>query len=209
VTLAKSCATLDVLSGGRFDLGIGVGWQREEYEAAGLQFEGRGNLLDHTIDVCRTLWREQRASFDSPLLTFKNIHQMPKPLRPEGVPIWTSGTIRSTTVRRIVKYGPRWIPWGPDAANLVESLPRMKDAIAKAGGNADNLQVCGYLPAVKTADGELDVPRTMEQVPRLVKAGVTDFIYAPRLPADKEGAEAKLRPLVAAFRATVGRAPHA
>ena len=64
--LAKAAATLDVLSGGRLDLGVGVGWQREEYEAAGLDFHDRGRLLDHTLDVCQALWREQRASHSSP-----------------------------------------------------------------------------------------------------------------------------------------------
>src|SRR4051812_16218798 len=76
VVLAKELATLDVLSGGRVDLGVGVGWQREEYEAAGLEFEGRGRLLDHTIEVCQTLWREQRASFEDEFLRFDAIHQM-------------------------------------------------------------------------------------------------------------------------------------
>jgi len=55
--LAKTLATLDVLSGGRLDLGVGVGWQREEYEACGLSFERRGRLLEHTLEVCQTLWR--------------------------------------------------------------------------------------------------------------------------------------------------------
>jgi probable F420-dependent oxidoreductase len=208
VTLAKSCATLDVLSGGRLDLGIGVGWQREEYEAAGLSFEGRGALLEHTIEVCQTLWREQRASFDSPLLKFKNIHQMPKPLRPEGVPIWVSGTIRNTTVRRLAKFGARWIPWGPDEANIAESLPRMKDLLAKAGGDADNLQVVGFLPAVWKSPGELDIDRTMEKVPALQKLGVTDFVGGCALPKGKEAIEAKLRPIVSAFRSAVGRPQH-
>ena len=65
VVLAKEPATLDVLSGGRLDLGVGVGWQREEYEAAGLAFEGRGRLLDHTLEVCRALWTQRVADYDS------------------------------------------------------------------------------------------------------------------------------------------------
>ena len=139
VTLAKSTATLDVLSGGRLDLGVGVGWQRAEYEAAGLSFEKRGRLLDHSLEVCQTLWREQRASYSAPELSFDAIHQMPKPLRPDGVPIWISGSIRDTTVRRLVRFGHRWIPWGPDDRSMKDSLPRMKEAIAKAGSDPDAL----------------------------------------------------------------------
>ena len=94
VVLAKTLSTLDVLSDGRVDLGVGVGWQREEYEAAGLDFEGRGRLLDHTLEVCQTLWREQRAATTSPVLHFEKIHMMPKPRQPGGVPIWVSGTVQ-------------------------------------------------------------------------------------------------------------------
>ncbi len=61
VVLAKQVATLDVLSHGRVDLGVGIGWQREEYEAAGLDFEARGRLLDHSLEICRTLWRDERG----------------------------------------------------------------------------------------------------------------------------------------------------
>src|SRR5690349_4613870 len=91
VVLAKTAATLDVLSGGRLDLGVGVGWQREEYVAAGLDFEGRGRLLDDTLDVCTALWTQSVAAHRSPYLEFDGIHMMPKPLQPGGVPIWVSG----------------------------------------------------------------------------------------------------------------------
>ncbi len=79
VVLAKTAATLDVLSGGRLDLGVGVGWQREEYEAAGLDFDGRGRLLDHTLEVCTALWTQSVASYRSADLGFERIHMMPKP----------------------------------------------------------------------------------------------------------------------------------
>ena len=65
VVLAKTAATLDVLSRGRLDLGVGVGWQREEYEAAGLDFDRRGRLLDHTLEVCTALWTEPVAHYQS------------------------------------------------------------------------------------------------------------------------------------------------
>jgi len=204
--LAKMAATLDVLSGGRLDLGVGVGWQRAEYDAAGLKFEGRGTLLEHALDVCQTLWRDQRATYNSPELAFEAIHQSPKPIRPEGVPIWTSGTFRDSTVSRLAKYGPRWIPWGQDARNLKESLPRLKEALSKAGGDTENLQVNGSLPIVKDANGLMDIARTMEGARALSEIGVTDFScpWNPRA-KDAAEAEAKLRPVVDAFRSAVGR----
>src|SRR5215471_14576487 len=82
VVLAKSAATLDVLSGGRLDLGVGVGWQREEYDAAGLSFDDRGRLLDHTLEVCQALWRHSPVTIDTPELRFEAIHSRPAPLQP-------------------------------------------------------------------------------------------------------------------------------
>src|SRR6478672_1953277 len=132
VVLAKSAATLDVLSGGRLDLGVGVGWQREEYDAAGLDFEQRGRLLDHSLEVCQTLWREQRAAYDSPELHFEATHMMPKPLQPGGVPVWVSGTINPRVVRRLARFGSGWIPWGPAAADPVAGVAAMKERLAEA-----------------------------------------------------------------------------
>jgi len=203
VILAKSAATLDVLSGGRLDLGVGVGWQKAEYDAAGLAFERRGKLLDHTLEVVQTLWREQRASYSSPELAFDGIHQMPKPLQDGGVPIWISGTIRDTTVRRLVQFGTRWIPWGKDDGDMTVSLPLMRDAIAKAGGNPDALQASGPLPAVWDANRQLDLPRTMDKVPARLAAGQTDFTV-PFYEPDVSKAEARLREIVQAFHSVTG-----
>ncbi|MEV5710792.1 TIGR03619 family F420-dependent LLM class oxidoreductase [Actinoallomurus sp. NPDC052274] len=201
--LAKSTATLDVLSGGRLDLGVGVGWQREEYEAAGLAFEDRGRLLDHTLEVCQTLWRQTRASYTSPELRFENLHMMPKPLRAEGVPVWISGTINPRVVRRLARFGTGWIPWGPDAADLPRAIPRMRAALREAGRDPSGLQVVGRPPVHHHTDGTLDVPRTMAEVPPLLAAGVTDVRLAVGAPEDDSAALDHLSAITAHFRATV------
>ena len=205
VILAKSAATLDVLSNGRLDLGIGVGWQKAEYDAAGLPFEKRGRLLDHSLEVCQTLWTQTRAAYSSPELTFDRIHQAPKPLQAGGVPIWVSGTIRDTTVRRLVRFGERWIPWGKDDGDMSESIPKMKDAIAKAGGNADNLQASGPMPVVRDANGAVDIARTMDNVPARIANGQTDFSYPFWAQGSAAELEAKLREIVEPFRKVTGR----
>ena len=141
VVLAKTAATLDVLSGGRLDLGVGVGWQREEYEAAGLEFESRGHLLDHTLEVCQTLWRHAPAQFDSEELEFDAIHQFPRPVHDGGVPIWVSGTVNKRVLERIARFGSGWIPWGPAARDLESSIPRVREALTAADRDVDGFQV--------------------------------------------------------------------
>jgi probable F420-dependent oxidoreductase len=202
--LAKSAASLDALSGGRLDLGVGVGWQREEYEAAGLDFAARGRLLDHTLEVCQVLWREQRAFMDSPELRFKAIHMMPKPLQPGGVPLWISGTVNPRVVGRLARFGTGWIPWGPAAADVAAGIRQMKDALARAGRDPGDLQVVGSLPLVRDDQRVLDVARTVEAVPRLAQAGVTDFRVAMRLPAGRSADLDQLGQLAAAFRQAAG-----
>jgi probable F420-dependent oxidoreductase len=203
--LAKQLATLDVLSGGRVDLGVGVGWQREEYEACGLSFEGRGRLLEHTLEVCQTLWREQRANYDSPELHFEAIHLMPKPRQPDGVPIWVSGTINPRVVKRLARFGTGWIPWGPAAADPLAGIKEMKERLAEVGRDPSDLQVTGALKLVKHDDGSLDLDRTMEQVPVLAEAGLTDARAAFKLPDDPSARLDELSKIVAAFRTAAGR----
>ncbi|MGP0030059.1 MAG: TIGR03619 family F420-dependent LLM class oxidoreductase [Acidimicrobiales bacterium] len=205
VVLAKSTATLDVLSGGRFDLGVGVGWQKEEYDAAGLDFANRGRLLDHALEVCQTLWQQQRAEYHAPELDFEAIHQMPKPRQPGGVPLWIGGSVNRHVVHRLARFGTGWIPWGPAAADLTSGIAQMKDALHEVGRDPAGLQVVGHLPPVRRADGSLDIDGTMAAVPALVAAGVTDVRARLALPADPSAALDHLRAVVGAFRRAADR----
>ncbi|HEY3737914.1 MAG TPA: TIGR03619 family F420-dependent LLM class oxidoreductase [Jatrophihabitans sp.] len=205
VVLAKAAATLDVLSHGRLDVGVGVGWQREEYEAAGLDFATRGALLDETLAVCRTLWTQQRAAYSSPNLSFEAIHMMPKPVQAGGVPIWVSGTVNTRVVRRLATFGAGWIPWSDAAANLVPAIATMKQALADAGRDPAELGVVGGLRALRKDDGSLDVAASVEALGPQIEAGVTDVRCRFALPEDPSAAADLLRELVPAFRAAVGR----
>jgi probable F420-dependent oxidoreductase len=203
--LAKSLATLDVLSGGRVDLGVGVGWQREEYEVSGLAYDGRGRLLDSTLEVCQTLWRQQRADFDSPELAFSKIHMMPKPIQPDGVPIWVSGRLNGRVLGRLARFGSGWIPWGEDAADLATSIAKMRAGVEAEGRDPAGIGVVGNIRVVRGEDGTPDLTRTMAPVPGLVEAGVTDLRAAVVLPPDYAPARDLLGRLVESFHATTGR----
>ena len=203
--LAKQAATLDVLSGGRLDLGVGIGWQREEYEAAGLDFGRRGALLDHTLAVCQTLWREQAATFADGELAFERIHAMPKPVLPGGVPIWVSGRINPKTVARVVRFGSGWIPWGDDIADPTRGIAVLRTALEESGRDPLDLGVQGNLPVVISDDGSIDADATIARVPERAAGGVTDFLLAHRWDAADPRLDEQLSSLAGAFRRAVGR----
>ena len=193
VVLAKTAATIDVLSGGRLDLGVGVGWQDAEYAAAGLDYHRRGRLLDESLELCQALWRDPVVDLPGA----GPIHMMPKPRQPGGVPIWVSGRINPNVVRRLARFGSGWIPWGDDAADPATAIPRMRAAVTDAGGDPAALQVVGTLRMARDDAGHVDVATSVARVPALVDAGVTDVRVQLR-PDDLD--RARLEQLVAGFR---------
>lgn len=209
VVLAKMCATLDLLSGGRLDLGIGVGWQKEEYDACGVDFGSRGRILDEALEICHLLWTERVASYSSENLSFENIHMMPKPAAPGGrIPVWVSGNVKPAVMRRLARFGSGWIPWGEASDGgeaLVAEIPRMREAVAELGADPMKIAVSGNLPIVWSQDGAPLIGPTMEKVPALVEAGVTDFRCLFQVPRDIAAAEDFLAGWVQAFRAATGR----
>jgi len=205
VVLAKMAATIDVLSGGRLDLGVGVGWQREEYEAAGLAFDRRGALLDRTLEVCQTLWRSARAEYRSDELAFEAIHMMPKPRQAGGVPIWVSGTVNQRVASRLARFGSGWIPWGDAADDVAVGIASMRAALDAAGRDMSGIRVVGTLRLRRGQDGTPDAEATMAPVAELAAAGVTDFaVGILRFPEGDDEALEMVGGLVSAFRSAAG-----
>ena len=109
---AKSLATLDVLSGGRLVVGVGVGWMREEFEALGLPpFEERGAVTDEYIRAFKTLWTEDDPSFEGKYVSFDDISFLPKPVQMPHPPIWVGGESRPA-LRRAAELADGWYPLG-------------------------------------------------------------------------------------------------
>jgi probable F420-dependent oxidoreductase len=200
VVLAKAVATLDVLSGGRVDLGVGTGWQREELEAAGVRHEDRGRILTDTIAACRALWTELPASFASPTVSFAEIFCAPLPVQ-RPLPVWFSGTLHGRTLRRIVELGDGWIPiMGSGPAEIAPGVERLRAAFAAAGRDGERLLVRAAAPLVRADDGTPDLSLTMAAVPSLTAAGVTDMSLNLRtFDPDLRDAPGTFRRIVEAF----------
>ena len=168
VLLAKTVATLDAMSGGRVDLGVGVGWQREEYDALGLDFSVRGDLLDETVAGCRQLWSSMPASYAGSHVEFYDVFCAPQPVQ-ERLPVWFSGTLTDRTVRRVVELGDGWIPiMGATVEDIRAGASRLRETASRA------VDVQAPLAPVRRDDKSLDVDETMQQLPELADAGVTN-----------------------------------
>ncbi len=175
VLLAKQIATLDQISGARVDLGVGTGWQREEYDAEGLSFDQRGQLLTDTLAACRVLWRDTPANFSSPTVSFRETYLEPKPLQPGGVPLWIAGTLHKRNLERVVRFGDAWIPiMGETIEGIGEGARRIRDALVAAHRDPSSFQVQAPLRIATGDDGRPDLARSMESVHALLAAGATD-----------------------------------
>ena len=172
--LAKSLATLDVLSGGRVDLGVGTGWQKEEFAASGVPFETRAARMDDVLRACRVLWRDAPASFQSPTLSFDDLWCIPRPVQPGGVPIWFGVAPTPRNVARVVEMGVGWVPVGSDLDALASGARVLRDAFAAAGRDPAMLGVRANVPFAIGADGRVDLDRSIaEGIPRASEAGAT------------------------------------
>jgi probable F420-dependent oxidoreductase len=175
--LAKTAATLDVLSGGRLDLGVGLGWQPEEYEAAGVPFAERGRRLDDTLRACRALWRDAPASFESETVRFRALWCEPRPAREGGIPIWLGLRASPRNAARLAELGEGWMPLGLDADALAEGADAMRRAFAEAGRDPATLRISVSVPAALDSRGRADLERTLEALPGLRAAGATEVSF--------------------------------
>jgi probable F420-dependent oxidoreductase len=148
VLLAKQLATLDVMSHGRATIGIGIGWQKEEYDAAGLPWETRYKQFDEQVAVCKLLWAEAPASFHGQTVNFDKIHAFPRPVQPGGVPLWFGLAPTERNFARIAEYGDGWIPMERDPVVLAGHIKALRAAFAAKGRAPTDAKVrVGIRPA--------------------------------------------------------------
>lgn len=130
---AKTVATLDVLSGGRFVFGVGVGGEfPKEFEACGIPRAERGRRVDEGIEVCRLLWAKSPASFAGRFVRFTDLALEPRPVQPGGPPIWIGGR-SDHALRRAARVGDGWISYVVTPEQYRASLEKISTFAAEAG----------------------------------------------------------------------------
>ena len=164
---AKEVATLDVLSGGRVRLGVGVGWLSEEFDALGVPFAGRGDRLDEYIDVMRALWTQPKASHHGALVQFSDCISMPRPVN-GTVPVVIGGHT-DAAARRAGLRGDAFFPGSASADEIARLRSIVRDTAAKAGRDGDAIPT--YAMAMSKPGDSLD-----RRIGELAEVGVTQVI---------------------------------
>ena len=194
VVLAKQLGTMDSLTGGRIDLGIGVGWLREEFEAIGVPFERRGQRADETIAAMRALWAGDDASYDGELVNFAGISCNPKPVQ-QPLPIIIGGHSEAAA-RRAGRLGNGFFPatgWDGDYKPL---LAIIREEAKRAGRDPGEIQITTGIDPADPLNSAL----------RLADMGI-DRVVVPTAPFRKDipgGLERFAAEVIAPLRERLG-----
>jgi probable F420-dependent oxidoreductase len=178
VSLAKQLATLDLLSGGRLVVQPTVSWHRPEYEALGVPFGRRGELLDEHLAAWRVLWRHSPAAFEGRHYRFADVFLEPKPFRPQGPPLWFGGeTVHGPLLSRLVEFGSGFNPLG---APSDDDLQRLRQAMAEAGRDPAGLELVGGTRGrFPDATGLADLDDALASIPAQLDRGFTTICIKP------------------------------
>ena len=161
--LAKEVATLDMLSGGRFMLGVGVGWLEEEFKALNVPFKNRGAITDESIGALRDLWSKGASEHKGEHYAWPTVESNPKPSGGK-VPIVIGGHSKASA-RRAARFGDGFFPALPD--KLEECLAELKAECGRIGRDPAEIEITtGSIP-------------TLDEVKRLEDMGVSRFTVGP------------------------------
>lgn len=163
---AKQAAEVDVLSGGRLRLGIGIGWNRVEYDALGESFGNRGRRVEEQVDLMRRLWTERSVTFDGRFDQVTGAGIAPLPVQ-RPIPIWFGGS-SEPAYRRMGRLADGWFPQVPPGPRLDEAKAIVETAAVAAGRDPGDLGMEG-----RVTYGDGGVGQVVDHVQRWQDAGAT------------------------------------
>ncbi len=162
--VAKEVATLDQLSGGRVELGVGIGWLEEEFLSLGIPFRERVGRTEEAIAALRSLWSDGPSEFHGTHFDWNPVESNPKPLQRPGVPVHVGGHVKGAA-RRAARLGDGFFPARADL--LPELLTTLREECERIGRDPDEIEISsGSLP-------------TLDEVRRLQDLGVSRFVVPP------------------------------
>jgi probable F420-dependent oxidoreductase len=184
VLLAKQAAELDILSGGTFRLGLGIGWNRVEYEALGYSFADRGAFLEEQVGVLRQLWTQESVTVDSRFHRITAAGLAPLPVQ-RPIPVWI-GAFAPAALRRVGRIADGWFPQARPGGGLNEALEIVAEGAREVGRD----------PSTIAFEGRVDYSaggpeRVAEHAQRWREAGAS-HVSINTMRADLEGVDAHI-----------------
>jgi probable F420-dependent oxidoreductase len=169
VLVAKQAAEVDLLTGGKFRLGVGIGWNPVEYEALGVDFRTRAALYEEQIEVLRLLWTEDVVTFKGRFHTIDRAGLLPHPVQ-RPIPIWMGGGAVRPVLERIGRLADGWVCNTPPGRGLEEGLAVIHEAAVAAGRSPSDIGLQGIVQPRPGDDPAVAIPK---QFARWVDAGAT------------------------------------
>jgi probable F420-dependent oxidoreductase len=170
IVTAKSVASLDRLSGGRFVFGIGAGWNAEEMENHGTRYKDRFKVMRERVLAMKALWTQEEAAFHGELVRFDPVWCYPKPMQQPHPPILLGGET-DYTLRRVAEFGDGWLPRAAKGFNAREAVDRLRRAASAVGRDPASLSITVFgappEPSILAAHQDAGIHRALLEVPDL------------------------------------------
>ena len=170
--VAKQAATLDVLSGGRLGMAVGVGWNFAEYEGLGADFSDRGRRIEEQIELLRRLWTEPLVTFEGRDHRLDRVGINPLPVQ-RPIPLWIGSGPADVSLRRVARLADGWIALLTPDQDLAEAVARLRHYTEQAGRDPESMTVETLIGVGDGTPGEWRAA-----VDTLAEAGVTHVALA-------------------------------
>jgi probable F420-dependent oxidoreductase len=185
VVLAKQVASLDKLSGGRFDFGVGIGWLEEEFAAVGVPWERRADRTREYLKAMKLLWTEDEPEFKGEFMSFPKVNSYPKPIQKPYPPIVFGGE-SGPALKRVGEVGDGWFGVNVNPDQTKTMIERMQQYAKAAGRDSGKLHF--------SVSAGIGAPVTLDDVKRYRDAGVHQMIVGS-IPRDPKTAQAEIEKL--------------
>jgi probable F420-dependent oxidoreductase len=177
LVLAKVTATLDYLSGGRFALGVGIGWLEEEFVAMGIPWEHRAKRTREYIEAMRKLWGEDPSSYSGEYVNFKNVRSNPKPVQGAKLPVIFGGE-SAPALRRVAEYGNGWCGFNLTPDEAAAKIRKIEELLKANGRKRSDIEI---------AVSPYSKPITKDDLKRYRDAGADEVVLINLRPPRAEG----------------------
>jgi alkanesulfonate monooxygenase SsuD/methylene tetrahydromethanopterin reductase-like flavin-dependent oxidoreductase (luciferase family) len=181
LALGKQLGTLDLISRGRLVFMPGTSWHEQEYEALGVPFDRRGEILDEQLEVWERVWRDQSISYQGRHYQFDRVHFEPKAWRPGGPTLWMGAVERlhPRALRRVVRYGSGYFQVIPPSEEEIELL---RTSLKQAGRSLSEIELVAWLgrdTPFPDASSCKPLAEALDAAAPLVERGISTFVIKP------------------------------